>query len=300
MSSGSEQGATFRVLDANGTTIFSQPVDNLLGSWGRFTVYGLDFKIAVAGVYSIEVNGAFPATSPNFRINLAKKLYSAGIANALNFYQNERDGANFIRTPLRTVPGHLNDKNGKVYESPDFDSNDLILTDLQATGEVIDASGGWWDAGDYLKFVQTHSYTVALMLVGIRDFPKQMGAGAGSSNFTNEALFGLNWLQKMWNDDRETLYYQVGIGTDFKNDPNILSDHDLWRLPELDDTLGESRPHTPIRAPSPGVRRWTRGVKDQSELGGSFGSGFRRVLPGLPRDPASCGEQVSRIGRAHF
>jgi len=85
MSSGSEQGATFRVLDANGTTIFSQPVDNLLGSWGRFTVYGLDFKIAVAGVYSIEVNGAFPATSPNFRINLAKKLYSAGIANALNF-----------------------------------------------------------------------------------------------------------------------------------------------------------------------------------------------------------------------
>jgi len=47
MSSGSEQGATFRVLDANGTTIFSQPVDNLLGSWGRFTVYGLDFKIAL-------------------------------------------------------------------------------------------------------------------------------------------------------------------------------------------------------------------------------------------------------------
>jgi endoglucanase len=238
MSSGSEQGASFRVLDASGTTLFSAPVDNVLGSWGRFTVYSLDFKIALACTCSIEVSGPLSATSPSFRIDPAKKLYSPAIANALNFYQNERDGANFIRTPLRTAPGHLNDKNGKVYESPDFDSDDLMLEPLQATGEVIDASGGWWDAGDYLKFAQTHSYTVALMLIGIRDFPNQMGAGAGSSDFTNEAVFGLNWLQKMWNDDTETLYYQVGIGTDFKNDPNILSDHDLWRLPEVDDTIG--------------------------------------------------------------
>jgi hypothetical protein len=31
----------------------------------------------------------------------------------------------------------------------------------------------------------------------------------------------------MWDDDKETLYYQVGIGTDFVNNPNLLSDHDL-------------------------------------------------------------------------
>jgi hypothetical protein len=274
MSSGSEQGATFRVLDASGTTLFSAPVENVLGIWGRFTVYSLDFKIALGCTCSIEVSGPLPATSPSFRIDLAKKLYSPGITNALNFYQNERDGANFIRTPLRTVPGHLNDKNGRVYESPDFDSNDLILGPLQATGEVIDASGGWWDAGDYLKFVQTHSYTVALMLIGIRDFPKQMGAGAGSSNFTNEALFGLNWLQKMWDDDTETLYYQVGIGTDFMNDPNVLSDHDLWRLPEVDDTIGGTDPtlryvrHRPVFVAGPA------GAKISPNLAGRLAADF--------------------------
>ena len=48
---------------------------------------------------------------------------------------------------------------------------------------MIDASGGWWDAGDYLKFVETHSYTVALMLQGVRDFPNQMGAGSSTLEF---------------------------------------------------------------------------------------------------------------------
>lgn len=42
----------------------------------------------------------------------------------------------------------------------------------------INAAAGWWDAGDYLKFVQTTSYTVDLLLAGVRDFPNQMGAGS--------------------------------------------------------------------------------------------------------------------------
>jgi endoglucanase len=93
-----------------------------------------------------------------------------------------------------------------VFESS-FDKKDNAGT-LTATGAVIDASGGWWDAGDYMKFVQTHSYTVALMLIGVRDFPNQMGAGSSSSNFTAEARFGLDWLQKMWSDSNQTLYYR--------------------------------------------------------------------------------------------
>jgi endoglucanase len=88
-----------------------------------------------------------------------------------------------------------------------------------------------------LKFVQTHSYVVALMLIGARDFPNQMGSLSTTSNYLNEAQFGLSWLQQMWNDSTLALYYQVGIGTDFKS-YNYLSDHDIWRLPQDDDTYG--------------------------------------------------------------
>jgi endoglucanase len=242
MAKGAESGALFHVINSKGTVVFSSPVGANLGAWGNFAVYALDFQIDDPGTYTIEVNGPISGSSPVFPVDSSAKLHSQGIVNALNFYQNERDGANFIPSPLRTAAAHLNDRHAAVFDSPQFDSNDLILGALKATGTKIDASGGWWDAGDYLKFVQTHSYTVALMLIGIRDFPGQMGRSAGPSNFMAEAQFGLDWLQKMWDDDTETLYYQVGIGTDFKNNPNLLSDHDLWRLPQDDDTSGGTDP----------------------------------------------------------
>jgi endoglucanase len=253
----SETGAVFHVMNAKGVNVFSSAIGANLGAWGKFTVYALDFKIGDSGVYTIDVDGPSNATSPSFRIGAPEKLYSQGIANALNFYQNERDGEHFIKTPLRTAASHLNDKHATLFASPQFDSNDNILGDLKPVGGAIDASGGWWDAGDYLKFVQTHSYTVALMLIGIRDFPRQMGGEAGEANFTNEARFGLRWLRKMWDDDSRTLYYQVGIGTDFVDNPNLLSDHDLWRLPQVDDTSGGTDPalvfvrHRPVFVAGP-------------------------------------------------
>src|SRR5437870_10889833 len=236
MASASETGATFAVKNASGITVFSGPIGLNLGSWSASfpNVYALDFNsAATAGTYTISVSGPIAATSPSFRIDTATNLYSTPLANTLYFYENERDGANFIPTALRTAAGHLNDASAKVYLTPNMNSSGRFSGDLTPTGAVIDASGGWWDAGDYLKFVQTHSYTVSLLLIGVRDFPNQMGAGSTTSNFTNEAKFGLDWLQKMWDDNSKTLYYQVGIGN---GNGKTISDHDIWRLPQADDT----------------------------------------------------------------
>ena len=274
MSKTSEAGAVFRVLDSNGQAKFSAPIGSDLGEWGKFIVYALDFRVSEPGSYTIEVDGPVSATSLRFRIDSPEDLYSHAVRNALNFYQNERDGSDFIRTPLRSAAGHLNDLHASVFQSPQFDSNDLILGDLKHTGTSINASGGWWDAGDYLKFVQTHSYTVALMLIGIRDFPGQMGPRSASSDFTDEAKFGLDWLLKMWDADSEILYYQVGIGTDFLSNPNLLSDHDLWRLPQDDDKSGGSDPslvyvrHRPVFVAGPA------GSKTSPNLAGRLAAAF--------------------------
>jgi len=242
MSSTAETGGTFNVLNSSGTSVYSAAIGAKLGSWGSFAnVYALDFDaVTSSGTYTIAVHGPVAATSPSFAIDLAANLYAVPLANSLYFYQNERDGANFIGTPLRTAGGHLNDSVASVYLTPNVNKNGRFSGDLSPTGAHIDASGGWWDAGDYLKFVQTESYTVALMLAGVRDFPNQMGAGSSSSNFSAEARFGTDWLQKMWDDSSKTFYYQVGIGD---GNSQTISDHDIWRLPQADDTYQNCSAH---------------------------------------------------------
>src|SRR6266478_4631073 len=75
MATGSESGAIFHVLNARGVSVFSSSIGANLGSWEKFTVYALDFKVGGGGVFTIDVNGPMPATSPSFRIGSSEQLY---------------------------------------------------------------------------------------------------------------------------------------------------------------------------------------------------------------------------------
>src|SRR5882724_11491363 len=98
MSSTAETGGTFNVLNSSGTSVYSAVIGAQLGSWGSFAnVYALDFDaVTTSGTYTIAIHGPVAATSPSFAIDLAANLYADPLANSLYFYQNERDGANFI------------------------------------------------------------------------------------------------------------------------------------------------------------------------------------------------------------
>jgi len=241
MSTGTAAGASFKVSNTAGGIVHAGKVGPLLGTWSHskkivYKVYALDFEAPAGDLYRISV--AHPlATSPLFTVDTPEKLYSGLLLNTLFFYETQRDGANFIPNALRTEPGHLKDANARVFVTPPLDDNDFInnlppAPPLTTAGlPNVDASGGWWDAGDYTKYVETTSYTVALMQIGIRDFPDEMGAGARqhppappgslsyagksgpgaprSADFSAEARFGVNWLLRMWGDQTHTLYYQV-------------------------------------------------------------------------------------------
>jgi endoglucanase len=242
MSSAAEVGASFSVVDASGSVVYAAPIGSDLGKWSASYphVYALDFNaVTAAGRYAISVQGPVAAASPSFRVGTSRAVYGSALANSLSFYQNERDGPNFIPSALRTSAGHLHDRHAMTYLTPQVNTNGGFKGDLTPLGTIINAAGGWWDAGDYLKFVQTTSYTVDVLLAGVRDFPAEMGAGSGSSDFTTEGKFGAEWLLRMWNDHTRTLYYQVGIGS---GNAKTVADHDIWRLPQSDDTYGGTNP----------------------------------------------------------
>jgi endoglucanase len=242
MASGSEAGAMFSVVNSSQVAVLTAPIGANLGKWSASypDVYALDLNpVTTAGTYTISVSGPIPASSPSFRIGTGSQLYPDALTNSLSFYRTERDGPSFIASALRTAAGHLNDQTAKTYLTPVTNSSGHFKGDLAPLNVNINASGGWWDAGDYLKFVQTASYTDALLLAGVRDFPNQMGSGSTTSDFTAEAKFGARWLLRMWNDSTRTLYYQVGIG---EGNSKTIGDHDIWRLPQADDTFGGTNP----------------------------------------------------------
>jgi endoglucanase len=256
LSTTSADGAGFTVDTVNGSTVsctgtVAAASPSSLNSTYGF-VYTIDipascYSAATSGTYTISVSGTVAATSPVFAIDSGAKVYGSALANTLNFYQTERDGPNYIVNALRPAlsPGtccHLNDETATTYSTPTVKPDGTVTSSLNVVGTDFDAAGGWWDAGDYLKFVETTSYTVAMMLSGIKDFPAQMGAG-GATDFTAEAFFGLQWLMQMWDDSTQTLYYQVGLGSGTeKKGAGEYGDHDIWRLPQDDDTYDGTNP----------------------------------------------------------
>ena len=141
MTTGAASGVNYAIKNSGGSTVASGSVGPKLGAWGSYSVYPIDFNLSTADTYSIAVSGAVAVTSPKFRVDTPANLYTTPLANNLYFYENERDGPNFIPTPLRTAAGHLNDATATVYSSPAFDSNDNIIGSLKATGATISAEG---------------------------------------------------------------------------------------------------------------------------------------------------------------
>ena len=230
-----EDGANFQVMGTDGAAVMSGTVGTRTGAWNQIytNVYRLDFSsIQKPGTYVIRVNGPMPATSMAFQIGSAGEVYRPLLHNARFFFQAQRDGQEVQTNVISRKPSHLTDRQALVYKVPAFGKNGMT-GGLEKIGGPVDVSGGWFDAGDYLKFVETASYVTGVMLQSARDFPAQAGSGA-AADFAAEGRFGLDWLMKMWDDDSKTLYAQVGIGD---GNEGVTGDHDVWRLPEADDQL---------------------------------------------------------------
>jgi endoglucanase len=226
--------AEFRVLDGNGNEALRGRPGASTGRWNdNYTaVRPLDLsELRTPGTYRIEISGGVKASSPPFRVVPPAEPLGPLMAANVRFFQAQRDGAQVIGSVLDRKPSHLADEKATVYETPRYDDEGKRLLDdhLTPIGGPVDVSGGWFDAGDFLKFTHTASYSVAQLLLAQRTT-----TGSASRELADEARHGLSWLDKMWDDRTGTLYAQVGIGA---GNDNVRTDHDVWRKPEDDDAM---------------------------------------------------------------
>jgi endoglucanase len=256
LAKGAVTGAAWKLLDSTGAVAASGTTGASLGSWNSAypAVYLIDFSsVKTGGTYHLAVSGAATGTSPAFTIGTSSAVFDKPAADATAFFQAQRDGADTIPGQLGRKPSHLNDTKATVYNWPSFTSSDgdTIKSAPTKIGGTVDVSGGWFDAGDYLKFTETTSYAVAALQIAAR----QTGASA-SSALDAEAQHGVDWLDRMWDPSTKTLYIQVGLGSG-TDSGSVVGDHDVWRLPEKDDADSahpflKNRPV--FRAAAPGAK----------------------------------------------
>jgi endoglucanase len=220
--------ARFVVLDAHGRRVIGGRLGRrrpAFSSRWRY-VYDLDLSaLRVPGLYRVVVDRV---RSTIVRIASGSSLFGPLAQHAVTFFQAQRDGPDIIPGVMHRVPAHLRDAQAAVYRTPRYQGFRL-LGQLVPAGTTVDASGGWFDAGDYLKFVETASFSDVMALFTLRQYSSGVGNPSG---LAAEARFGTDWLLKMWDQQRRVLYFQVGIGD---GNARTLGDHDLWRLPQADD-----------------------------------------------------------------
>ncbi len=257
----------FELIDAaKGSVRFTGELKRLPLQRGQERYLAADFDAyQKAGRYRLRLSDG--SVSPPFGIG--NTLYTDLQPLILNYFSEQQCG---VQCSPHRKPCHLDDG---------------IIKGGSRDGEKFDATGGWHDAGDYLKFVETTSYVVALMLLTY-EFRTERHAAPTSSTVLPpllvQAKVGLDWLLKM-HPTPQQFYYQAGD----------KHDHDHWRLPE-DDTTQKRKSWKP-RPVMQGI-----GANLAGRTAAAFALASRHYRPFLPALAARClaaAQSVYRLGQAN-
>lgn len=202
------------------TIVLSGHIQPSSGRWGTFGFsHVVDFSdYATAGSYRLRLPATGEQSLP-FRIGVGPNGESRYrvLARALNgFFAVQRCGDT---DPLLHDPCHPLDAT-TIVGGPD-------------AGSAADETGGWHDAGDYIKFLTTAAFTTHFLLLAYEISPGVAGDedANGISDLLDEARIGADWLLKLRYVPNRFLY-QVQDARDHGEG---------WRMPE-DDDLYTDRP----------------------------------------------------------
>lgn len=205
--------AAFKVLNADTNEVvyqgaLSAPQQDI--SSGD-TVRKADFsKITTPGKYIIAVDGI----GSSYQFKIADNVYYIPFIQTLRSYSLARSNI-AINDPITglTIAGNSHEK---------FKKAKLFFSDDVSTkGDIVDASGGWYDAGDYGKYVPTGAISTANILLAYELNPEKFSSGqlffpeGFTSENTNlpdvltEMKYELDWMIKMQRSDG-AVYLKAG------------------------------------------------------------------------------------------
>jgi endoglucanase len=207
---GSQDGARFSVIDAaSGRAVF----EGSLGAGARWDPSGETVRLADfsglrnAGNYRIRVAG-LPDSAP---FAIGPDAYRALDAAAIRSYTLNRAGIELtpkVAGPYARPAGHPDDK-VLVHES--------AASPKRPAGTVISSPKGWYDAGDYNKYIVNSGISTYTLLAAYEHFPGWFDklalnlpeSGNGLPDILNEALWNVDWMLTMQDPEDGGVYHKL-------------------------------------------------------------------------------------------
>ena len=248
---------SFRLINAEtDEKVFESNAGTAFGAYGPFTeTYRLDFSAFTdTGTFYLT---AGDAKSPVFSID--KDVYKGTADFVLRYLRQQRSGFN----PYLEDSCHVDD--GYTMYGPMSDST------------LIDVSGGWHDASDYLQYSTTSANATYHLLAAYRDFGEVFSDAhlanglEGKNNIPDvldEARWGLEWLMKM-HPRADWMFNQLADDRD----------HQGLRLPTVDSVdygmgTGGARPVYFVTGEPQGLGKYKNRATGTSSTAGKFASAF--------------------------
>ncbi len=171
-------------------------------------------KTRIADFSSLTKNGSFviliPGIGHSYIFQIDNKVYhKAAVASLKGFYYQRASMAleEKYAGKWHRSPGHPDDV---VYVHPSAASKE------RPAGTIIACSGGWYDAGDYNKYIVNSGITMGTLLSAYEDFPayyKTLNTNIPESNddvpdILNEVIYNLRWMLTMQDPNDGGVYHK--------------------------------------------------------------------------------------------
>lgn len=163
--------------------------------------------VTTPGTYFIAVDD----TILSYPFVIADTVYSNALAAALKAYYYNRASMS------------IDSAYGGKWARPEGHPDDSVLVHASASsklrpeGTVLSLPGGWYDAGDYNKYIVNSSITTYTLMLAARLYPdvaKELtinipGSGNGLPDIINETLYNLRWMLSMQDPNDGGVYHKL-------------------------------------------------------------------------------------------
>ncbi|MEL4457305.1 glycoside hydrolase family 9 protein [Lutimonas vermicola] len=191
------KASSFKVVDGYKNKVYSGELIDL-GTWeasGEKVMLGDFSSFTAPGAYYVVIND----TIASYPFKIKKELYLPALKAAIKSY--------YFQRASMAIEEEYGGEYARAAGHPDDEC--LFHPSTGKSKGTLNSKGGWYDAGDYGKYIVNASLSVGQMLLILEQYPKMMTniglnipeTGNGIIDLWDELRYELDWIQTMQDDD---------------------------------------------------------------------------------------------------